>query len=276
MLNRTFCHLHGIAQAGERRLWETGLLCWDDLDGEAGARLGARRRESVRRSLEHSRAALAAGDARFFLDGLRGPAAARLLPDFRDRIGYVDIETTGLSAWSDITTIALYGDGVLRLYVRGHNLEDFASDVRRFDVLVTYNGTRFDLPFLRRAFGDVLPAGHIDLCPVLRSLGYTGGLKRCERQLGVKRQVPVDLDGCWAVAAWYRHRTGNRDALVELLRYNAQDALSLEQLLVYVYNKSMDGHPRSTPMIDCPQPNISSIDNTLLFFDNPISATYCG
>lgn len=276
MLTNTFCHLNGIARAGEQYLWRSGILCWDDLERGAGEVFGERKRDKVLRSLEASRTALERGNAGFFLRDLRGAEASRLLPHFRAKIGYVDIETTGLSAWSQITTIALYGNGVARLYARDRNLGDFVGDVSRFDVLVTYNGARFDLPFLRAAFGDVLPAGHIDLCPLLRGLGYRGGLKRCEQLLGVRRQMSEDMDGWWAVDAWYRHRAGDPDALSLLLRYNAQDTLSLERLLTWAYNRSMEGHPKSHPLSVPVQPDLALVVADTLFFDNRISTTYSG
>ena len=275
MLASTFRHLEGIGAIGERRLWDSGCLSWDALEADMRAARDGARRSKALRGIEASREALDRGDAAFFLRGLRGAAAARVYPDFRSRIGYVDIETTGLSAWAEITTIALYGAGALRLYVRGRNLEAFVDDVRRFDVLATYNGARFDLPFLRRAFGDVLPAGHIDLCPLLRGLGYRGGLKRCERLLGIQRQVPGDLDGYWAVEAWYRHVHGDPDALTLLLRYNAQDVLSLEQLLNIAWSRSMDGHPKPCEQPLAVQPDLSRIDADTLFFDNQLPPTYC-
>ena len=276
MLTNTFCHLHGITRAGEQKLWRAGILCWADLERGAGEVFGKRKQDKLLRLLEASKTALERGDAGYFLRDLRGAEASRLLPHFQSKIGYVDIETTGLAAWSQITTIALYGDGVARLYVRGRNLDDFARDVRRFGVLVTYNGARFDLPFLRAAFGDILPPAHIDLCPLLRSLGYRGGLKRCEQMLGVRRQVPEDLDGWWAVQTWHRHRAGDTEALPLLLRYNAQDTLSLEHLLTWAYNRSMEGHPHVNPLSVQVQPNLALIKADTLFFDNRIATTYCG
>jgi len=122
----------------------------------------------------------------------------------------------------------------------------------------------------------VLPAGHIDLCPLLRGWGYRGGLKRCEQLLGVRRQVSEDLDGCWAVEAWYRHRAGDTAALPLLLKYNAQDTLSLEHLLTWAYNRSMEGHPKAHLLTVPVQPDLALVAADTLFFDNRTSTAYCG
>src|SRR5947199_8147 len=78
---------------------------------------------------------------------------------------------------------------------------------------------------------------HIDLRYPLRSLGYTGGLKGCERQLGVARPGLEDVDGYLAVLLWdeYRRRKNER-ALETLLAYNAHDTVNLAALMVHAYN----------------------------------------
>jgi len=87
------------------------------------------------------------------------------------------------------------------------------------------------------------PKAHLDLMPVLRSFGCKGGLKRCEALLGLRRQVPEEVDGEEAVRLWWRYRRGDRRALAQLVAYNCQDAVSLEWLLAKAYNRSMAGFP---------------------------------
>lgn len=78
---------------------------------------------------------------------------------------------------------------------------------------------------------------HIDLRYVLRSLGYKGGVKSCERQLGLDRGGLADVDGYTAVLLWadYTQR-GNARALETLLAYNTEDVINLEVLMVLAYN----------------------------------------
>ena len=79
-----------------------------------------------------------------------------------------------------ITTVALYDGAVIRTYVRGENLDKFPAGVAQYDLLVTFNGRCFDVPFCEAQFpGLRLDQTHIDLRYVLRSLGYRGGLKAC-------------------------------------------------------------------------------------------------
>jgi uncharacterized protein YprB with RNaseH-like and TPR domain len=137
----------------------------------------------------------------------------------------------------NITTIALYDGRSIRHYVHGQNLTEFAQDIREYRLLVTYNGKCFDLPMLRASFGLALDQAHIDLRYVLASLGYKGGLKGCERRLGLDRGDLANVDGCFAVLLWREYRVhGNAQALETLLAYNIRDVVNLEALLVKAYN----------------------------------------
>jgi uncharacterized protein len=239
MLRHTFCHLPGIAARTEERLWSAGLTTWEHaLAGPASGPRSARRlkAEDIRESV--SRHAL--GDALWFDDRLPAAQAWRLFGDFRAHCAYLDIETTGMSAADTITTVALYDGKTIRTYVRGHNLDAFARDVSAYRVLVTYNGKSFDVPVLRRCLGCRLDQAHIDLRHVLAGLGLRGGLKACERQVGLQRPGMEDVDGYVAVLLWRQYATRkDARALEALLAYNVQDAVNLERLMVHAYNANL-------------------------------------
>ena len=100
-------------------------------------------------------------------------------------------------------------------------------------VIITYNGKSFDVPFIERYFDIQLNQAHIDLRYILASLGYKGGLKSCEIQLGFNRGDLTDIDGFFAVLLWYDYlKNRNEKALETLLAYNIQDVLTLEMLMV--------------------------------------------
>jgi uncharacterized protein YprB with RNaseH-like and TPR domain len=159
----------------------------------------------------------------------------------------VDIETTGLSQYDEITTAVLYDGRTIRYFVNGTNLDDFPRAVRDYALLVTYNGKTFDIPFIERFFQTRLPHANIDLRYVLHSLGLKGGLKGCERQLGIARSGLKDVDGFFAVLLWQEYRR-RRDikALETLLAYNIQDTMSLHSLMVHAHNLKV----KTTPFSD--------------------------
>jgi uncharacterized protein YprB with RNaseH-like and TPR domain len=235
MLRHTFCHLPGVGEATERHLWARGLTTWDAALAAAGHHLSP---DDLRASAEQYRS----GNAAWFAGQLPSAQAWRLFADFRDRSAYLDIETTGMGPGAYVTTIALYDGRAIRTYVQGDNLADFAADVAAYRLLVTYNGKSFDLPFLKRSLSCRLGQAHIDLRYVLASLGYRGGLKGCERQLGIARTGMEDLDGFAAVLLWHEYRQRHDLRALDTLRaYNVQDVLNLEALMVEAYNRKLDG-----------------------------------
>jgi len=147
-----------------------------------------------------------------------------MFPEFRELTVYLDIETTGLErGYNDITTIALYDGATIQTYVHGQNLNDFVDDIRKYNVIVSYNGKSFDVPFIENYFGIQLNHAQIDLRYVLGSLGYKGGLKGCERQLGMDRGDLSDIDGFFAVLLWNEYKkSGSQKVLDTLLAYNVQ------------------------------------------------------
>jgi uncharacterized protein YprB with RNaseH-like and TPR domain len=235
MLRHTFCHLPGVGESLERRLWARGLTTWDAALAATGHRLSA---DDLRASADH----YGHGNPAWFAALLPAPQLWRLFADFRDRCAYLDIETTGMGPTAHVTAIALYDGRAVRTYVHGRNLDDFAADVADYRLLVTYNGKSFELPFLARDMGCRLTQAHIDLRYVLASLGYRGGLKGCERQLRIGRPGMEDLDGFAAVLLWQEfRRRGDAAALETLLAYNVQDVLNLEALMVEAYNRNLAG-----------------------------------
>ncbi|MDR0477959.1 MAG: ribonuclease H-like domain-containing protein [Desulfobulbaceae bacterium] len=237
MLNHTFCHLPGIGLANERRLWRHGLLSWHDwFAWQSGRRLPIALSAACCRDAEallhRSQQALAAADAQFFAALLKPHECWRLFFDFRQQAAYLDIETSGLGEDAEISVITLY-DGIMgRRYVNGDNLNDFAADASRYAVLISYGGRRFDVPFLERALAIRLPQAQIDLCLVLHSLGYHGGLKKIERALGIARGPLQGVDGLAAVHLWRRYQeSGDRRFLETLSAYNFADTVNLERLM---------------------------------------------
>jgi len=234
MLRNTFVHLPGVGSKRERMLWDRGILDWERfLAASGGDFLPRRARESAVPLICQSLDAVGRGDARFFGPLLPLGETWRLYPEFAGRALFLDIETTGLSGyWDQVTVIgALSRDG-LALFVQGMNLNQFPAYIEQFPLLVTFNGSQFDVPFLRAHFPRArLDQAHIDLRFVLASLGYRGGLKMVERRLGLSRDPAIQgMDGFEAVRLWHGYRRGDRAALEKLVLYNLTDVVNLVEL----------------------------------------------
>jgi len=245
MLRNTFCHIPGIGAKSERQLWAAGVRSWQDLAHGADLPLSPAATQRAVEWAAESERRLAGNDCAYFGEHLAACDEWRMFAEFRHTVAYLDIETTGLGGVNDyITTIALYDGREIFHYVQGRNLGDFARDISRYSLLVTYNGKSFDVPFIRNDLGLEMGQAHIDLRYVLASVGYRGGLKGCERQLGLDRGSLADVDGFFAVLLWFDYiRNRNARALETLLAYNMLDVVNLATLMVLAYNL----HLKATP-----------------------------
>ena len=151
---------------------------------------------------------------------------------------YLDIETTGLSRYyCDITVIGV-GVEVGRRVVTVQLMENGLTERRLLRALkgveriYTYNGSRFDLPFIRSQLGIDLTEEftHHDLMYDCWRNNLYGGLKAVERQLGINRELQ-GVDGYEAVRLWWRYVDSfDLDALNTLLEYNKEDVINLKVL----------------------------------------------
>ncbi len=232
----------------ETHLWGLGITSWEHAIRNPLPKMKRVSEGLVRTQLEESYERLCSGDAKYFERKLPQNERWRIFPEFRLSTAYLDIETFGGNGLNDqITTIALYDGDRISYYVQGENLQEFRADIRNYQVLVTYNGKCFDIPVIKRYFNMRMDQVHIDLRFVLQGLGFKGGLKGCEKQLGIARDELDGVDGFFAVLFWndYLHN-GNDRALDTLLAYNILDAVNLELLMVKAYNLKL----RETPFYD--------------------------
>ncbi len=238
MLLNSFSHIKGITVDTEKSIWESGILNWDDFESADSLTLAPARTKKIREAIPLSRQHLAEGNVAFFADGFPNNRLWRVFPHFRDKTVYLDIETTGLSREnSHITTIAMYDGKKVFHYVYGRNLDDFVTDIANYDLIVTYNGKTFDIPFLNNYFNIKLEQAHIDLRYPLKNLGFSGGLKQIEKRMGIDRGDIDGIDGMFAVYLWKDYKYfQNEKALETLLAYNIEDVLNLETLMINTYN----------------------------------------
>jgi hypothetical protein len=245
MLQNTFIHIQGIGAITEQKLWESGLRDWDSFSDDISIPLSVGRKYFLEKGIEESKRHLYQDNPVYFSKCLPANQSWRFFPEFRESTVYLDIETTGLDRYfNDITTIALYNGHEIKTYVQGQNLDDFIEDIQKYKVIVSYNGKSFDIPFIENYFNIRLDHAHIDLRYILHSLEFKGGLKGCERQLGMDRGNLKDIDGFFAVLLWEEYQqTGDQKTLDTLLAYNIQDTINLENLMVTAFNLKLKETP---------------------------------
>jgi uncharacterized protein YprB with RNaseH-like and TPR domain len=238
MLRRTFLHVPGVGYRTEERLWRSGLESWEDIGSAKAEGLPPRLRAALTGEIAASEDALRRGRYRYFAARLPSREHWRAWPEFRGKVAFLDIETTGLEIGRDaLTVVGLYDGSRKRSFIRGANLEDLPEALEDRQLLVTFNGARFDVPFLRHAFPRMrLDQLHLDVMNPLHRLGYWGGLKRIERRLGIRRSEETSgIGGFDAVRLWEDYTAGNDDALDLLVAYNLEDVVNLEPLAEFAY-----------------------------------------
>jgi len=151
---------------------------------------------------------------------------------------YLDIETTGLSSWDcEITVIGVHlYNGIDKRFIQlvgeAITADSVLQALHGVEVIYTYNGSRFDLPFIASRLGIdlALQFRHRDLMYDCWSNGLYGGFKAVERQLGIDRRLK-GMNGFDAVRLWWKYvNEYDQDALTTLLEYNKEDVLNLRAL----------------------------------------------
>jgi len=114
---------------------------------------------------------------------------------------------------------------------RSTRTETLQSALADASLLVTFNGRRFDVPFLEASFDCSIELPHADLWSLCTELDCGGSLDEVERQFGIERDCP-DISGRDAVRLWHQYeREGDRDALDTLIEYNREDTVNMRPLM---------------------------------------------
>ena len=151
---------------------------------------------------------------------------------------YLDIETTGLApSGCEMTVIGIHlcrGEATEFVQLVGGDITaaGILALLEGADVLYTYNGSRFDLPFIQARLGINLAElfHHRDLMYDCWRNNLYGGLKAVEQQLGIGRKLP-EMNGWEAGKLWWKYVDSfDLDALDRLLEYNREDVINMKTL----------------------------------------------
>ncbi|PSH01147.1 MAG: exonuclease [Nanohaloarchaea archaeon SW_10_44_10] len=237
-LENSFILAPGIGEKTEQKLWKNNVTHWDKIS-QANV-IGSSRRETLEGFLKKARKNLQVGNSYFFGDKLPNKSLWRAYRNFEENACFFDIETTGLDkSRNKVTTIAFHRNGETRTLVRGQNLtrENIQREISNSSMLVTFNGKKFDQPFLEHSFDLDIDTPHLDLMYPCKRIGLSGGLKKIEKRIGIDRDLE-DVDGREAVRLWKKYENKNdEDALDKLVEYNGYDARNLQELAEIVHQR---------------------------------------
>jgi uncharacterized protein YprB with RNaseH-like and TPR domain/predicted nuclease with RNAse H fold/dephospho-CoA kinase len=258
MLTSTFRHLKGVGEKTERGLWSSGVVSWDDFELQRTPQLSMFEMHDEDPhvcGLVASRRALLEGDADYFARNLPKHEHYRIVLSFPSRTLFLDIETTGLSQYYD--TITLIGWSIAEdynVYIKGDDTGPLMRALSAAKAIVTFNGSLFDIPFIRSEFPDLrIPVAHVDLRFLARRVGFLGGQKHVESSIGWQRfGVLAELRGEAAPLLWHKYRRGDIEALKLLIAYNHADIQGMKQIFDVAVDRLLEqehlpSHLRATP-----------------------------
>lgn len=243
MIRRTFQLIPGIGPGREKALWENGIVDWAELLSRTAAPgLSSTALVRARELLDQAGEALAARDLARLAKMLPSREHWRLYPEFAHETVYFDIETDGRARQAP-TVVSLFDGERFQVFVQGRNLDQLPEAIAEKRIWVTFNGSCFDVPVLREYFGRFpAPVVHLDLRFICHRLGWRGGLKKLEDELGFSRpRHMLGVDGMDAVLLWRAYQeSADLEALRFLVEYNLYDTIQLRTLLERAFNQAVE------------------------------------
>jgi uncharacterized protein YprB with RNaseH-like and TPR domain len=166
-----------------------------------------------------------------------------------EKICYLDIETTGLSMVPLFLVGLMYSEGeklmMDQLFARDYTeeravLDHLKGSIGTYEVLVTFNGVHFDMPFIqdRMRFSSiefVPPVRHVDLLPLSRRLlgkrTPNHKLQTLEVYL-LSRKRTGDVPGSEIPGVYHEFvRNGDAGGIAGVIHHNRLDLLTMLQLV---------------------------------------------
>ncbi|MCE5195448.1 MAG: ribonuclease H-like domain-containing protein [Nitrospiraceae bacterium] len=245
MIRNTFSLLNGIGEKIERRLWDSGILTWDDfIKTPQPLCINPERKPVFDHLLSTASKELDKSNAEYFASAVKRKEHWRLYDVFKNDAVCLDIETNGFmpDKGGYATMVGLYNGYDYKCFIKGIDLtaENLMNELSAYKYLITFYGVAFDIPFLLRTMPDLkFDIPHFDLCFSAKKIGFTGGFKKLEEELGVKRDESVKgMNGYDAVRIWeYYIRTANKEHLDLLKIYNKEDTVNLHNIADTIYRQ---------------------------------------
>lgn len=248
MIEHTFQILPSVGAKKEKAIWEDGVRTWDEfVSCEEVPHVKRDLKERGDVLLMQAGELLDARDSCALSNMVPKPEHWRMFGNFRDDAAYLDIETDGLNRDSLVTVVTVHRkDGTYTL-THGFDLDSntLSEALDGSKMIVSFNGSCFDVPVLKNSFPEVdLDLPHFDIRFASRKVGFRGGLKPLEIELGITRSDDIlDVDGAMAVRLWKMWaRNNDRDSLEILQEYNRADTVNLERIADIIFDRLVREH----------------------------------
>ncbi|MFT4309120.1 MAG: ribonuclease H-like domain-containing protein [Candidatus Woesearchaeota archaeon] len=246
MIQNTFQIFKGIGSLTEKRLWESGIKDWDAfLRRDSINGISSNKKAYMDYKIRLYKSKIEEEDYEFFTRIMPSRLHYRCYHMIKEDLLYIDLESYGHKT-NRITIIGL-SDGENTRIIRGDNTDSsiILGLIVKAKGIITYNGKSYDLPLLIKQYNiSIVGKIVIDLKHLLRTIGYSGGLKKIEKDMGIIRSMSYDVSSGDPIRLWRAYKaTGDEHYLGILSEYVEYDVTSLPILMekAYYQYKSMNG-----------------------------------
>ena len=235
MIRNSFIFLERISKKKEQNIWQQGVKDWQDfIKREKVKGISKEKKFYYNRKLQEAQQELFAENPLYFIKKLPQIEMWRLYDYYKDEACFLDIE---IDSYGKIVLAGISDYYNTNFFVKGFNLnkKQIEQELKKFKLVITFNGSAFDLPKLKKELKIETNQPHLDLKQLCVNLGLIGGLKEVERILNLKR--PKNLYGNPIILWKAFHASGDNEYLDLLIEYNREDIENLKLIADYIYKK---------------------------------------
>lgn len=238
MILRTFSALTKIGLRKEQELWDKGIYSIQDFHKYNAKHHSETWTQHWQKETDSIKALLKKRDIENLLKILPNKLHYRLLPNIQKDLVFFDAEMIEVHNKKIIFMATCLFKNNIYSFTQGKNLKELKIFLKDKQFLVTFGGTKNDLPLLYQSFKDKPFLIHIDLKNLTNQIKMKGGLKSIEIQLGLTRKYCHQINGADAPLLWQKFQTSKNQKILEsLLHYNAEDTIHQPAILTHCWGK---------------------------------------
>jgi uncharacterized protein len=235
MIKNSFIFLEKVSHKKEESLWLQGIKDWHTFLKKPKVRgISEIKKHYYNQKIKEAQKALLNEKYSYFQNILPKKEMWRFYDFLKDECCFLDIE---INSHGKIILVGVsdYYNTFFFLKSRNLNKYNLEQALSKYKLIITFNGSAFDLPKLKKELKISLDQIHIDLKPLCVNLNMAGGLKEVERQLNLRR--PPHLYGN-PIGLWKSfHASQDSEYLDLLMEYNREDIENLKVIMEFVYKR---------------------------------------